>query len=115
MGNLINRVQKQRLVYWAPKQSNSHGEKQWEAPVELKCRWDGKNTQVIGADATMVLSRNALITEVLLDVGGIVVLGELDNISYWAEAPQNPGAYEILAVSSTPDIRNRRILFEAFC
>lgn len=115
MGNLINRVQKQRLVYFKPKQSNSHGEKQWEAPVEYKCRWDAKNTTVMAADATMVLSRNALITEVLLEVGGIVVLGELSGISYWAEATQNPGAYEILAVSSTPDLRNRKILYEAFC
>ena len=115
MGNLINKVQKQRLVYFAPKQSNSHGEKQWQAPVELSCRWDAKNTQVISSSDTMVLSRNALITEVLLEVGGIVVLGELANISYWAEAPQNPGAYEILAVASTPDLRNRRTLFEAYC
>jgi hypothetical protein len=115
MGNLINRVQKQKLVYFAPKQSNSHGEKQWHAPVEYTCRWDGKNTEIIASDATMVLSRNALITEVLLEVGGIVVLGELSGISYWAEATQNLGAYEILAVSSTPDIRNRKVLYEAFC
>jgi len=115
MGNLINKCQRQTLCYFAPKQSNSHGEKQWEAPVEYTCRWDAKNTEIIQADATMVLSRNALITEVLLEVGGIVVLGELSGISYWAEATQNLGAYEILAVSSTPDLRNRHTLFEAFC
>lgn len=113
--SLITRCQRQRLVYFAPKQSNSYGEKQWHAPVEYTCRWDAKNTEIIGADATMVLSRNALITQVLLEVGGIVVLGELVNISYWAEATQNLGAYEILAVSSTPNIRNTETLYEAFC
>ena len=115
MGNLIKKAQKQVITYWPPLQSNSHGEPVWGTAVQYTARIDAKIMQIIGASDTMVLSRHQLITQVLLATGGIVVFSPLASVTYTTAPKSNPGAYEILAVASTPDLRNRYTLFEAYC
>ena len=112
--SLITRSQRQRITYWEPLEANAYGEPRWGAPVEYTARVDAKIMQIIGASDTLVLSRYQLITQVLLEVGGVVVLGEIGSISYWADPKANLNAYEILAVASTPNLRNTETLFECW-
>ena len=114
MGNIIQRVMKQRCVYFAPLAPNTHGEPQWGPPEEIACRWDDKRVQVIDDSGTAVFSRVELITEVLLEPGGIVCKGTLNTLSYWSDAKANPYSYEVLKSSSTPDFKARRLLYEAW-
>jgi hypothetical protein len=80
----------------------------------MAARVDSKIMQVMGPHDTMVISRWQLITNSLLEIGGIVVLGELSSISYWSDPKENLNAYEVLAVSTTPNLRNTETLNEAF-
>lgn len=112
--SLITRSQRQKITFWPPLAANQHGEPQFGPPVEYTARVDAKIMQVIGSDTTMKLSRYQLITQVLLEVGGVVVLGEIGSISYWADPKANLNAYEILAVASTPNLRNTETLFECW-
>lgn len=117
MGNIIKKVQRETLTYWAPdpiNPTNEFGEPNWLAPREYTCRWDDKVQQIQLADRSYVLSRCELITEVQLAVGGFVMLGTLNQITDWTVPKNNPGAYELIKVSRTPDIKNRRQLFEAW-
>lgn len=114
MGNIIRKVQRDTLVYWAPKGTSSHGEPTWHAPEQMTARWDDKRVEIIDDTGTTVFSRVELITEVLLEPGGVVCKGTLDTVSYWNEPKANPYAYEVLKSSSTPDFKARRLLYEAW-
>ena len=112
--SLITRCQKQTLVYWPPNGTTQSGQPIWGSPVNVKCRWDNNSKQIVTPTQGVVLCRAQIITEYLLAVGGIVALGTLDTISYWADPKANPGAYEIISAMSTPNLRNTEVLYEVY-
>lgn len=111
--SIIKKAQKQKLVYWELIDSNENGELIWAPPVEYKCRWDTTIKQMQTGESTVVISEHRLITEVELKVGGMVYRGTLSEIANLSEPKNNSDVYEIQMVSRTPDIKNRKILYQA--
>lgn len=114
MSKLIQKCQKETLVYWPPCEANAYGENQWQAPVEMTCRWDDKMQEIQTPRGTRVVSRIELITQSLLHVDGYVYRGSLADLTRPDDPTCNPGAYQILKAAETPTLNYRRRLYEAW-
>jgi len=113
MSSLIRRCQRQTLVYWPRVGTQKTGEPIWGSPVEYTCRWDEMLKEVISNTNTRVMSRVQTITQVRLQVGGLMRLGTLADTAYWGNPKQNPDVYEVIDSSMTPNLRNTETLYEA--
>ena len=115
MPRLIKKCQRQKLVYWPYESDNAHGEPIWGAAQEMTCRWDDVVSEIIDPQGTVVYSKASIISEIYLNVGGLVRKGTLDETPNTGCDPKDNGqTYEIIKVSATPDIKNRRVLYEAW-
>lgn len=112
--SLIQRAQKETLVWWKLKSANRNGEPNYWPPVELSCRWDDKTTEILASDNTTVLSRVEIISQVRLNPGDYVCRGTINTITYWAEPKKNLDSYEVLRGSETPTLRYNDRLYEAW-
>lgn len=112
--SLITRCQRETLVYWAPNSTNMAGELEWHAPVEMTCRWDDKVQEIRTDDGTYVLAKSEVISEIKLEVGGIVFRGTLNDVVYPDTPRDNPNVFRILKVMETPNLRYTERLYEAW-
>lgn len=117
---IITKCQVSTAVYWAPLrvnnvlQTDDYGLPLFKSPVELTCRKDDEEKQVINATGTVVLSTSQYIVDQAVEVGGFIVEGELTKITKPTKPREVLGAKEILAIANTPTLRGNKILHEAF-
>jgi len=131
--SLITRVQKQFLVYWAYTGADLFGQPTYGTPIQMSCRWDDAIKQVFLDDGSPVFSKIEIISKNRLEPKGLVWKGKLANFSlsstnivgqaivgsssvgvvYDVRASVAEGVYEVIMVSSTPNIRNTEVLYEA--
>lgn len=113
MASLIKRAQKETLVYWARIDTKRTGEPIWGPPTQMTCRWEEMHKEIIAANGTRIMTSIQLITESRLEVGGLVKYGTLTEVAYWDDPKKNPGIYEVLDSSRTPNMRATENLYEA--
>ena len=111
---LIQRCQKESLVYWPLLRFARTGEPIWGPPEQMTCRWDHCSRQIILDNNTTVYSKSEIITEKLLAVGGLVRRGTLADTAYWENPKDNQDAYEILKICETPTLSYGDRLYEAY-
>lgn len=112
--SLITRCQKETLVYWAQIGTKVTGEPIWGPPEQLTCRWDHCAREIIQPNNTKIFSKIELITEKLLEIGGLVRRGTLVDTAYWEDPKANEDVYEILQVDETPTLNYSERLYEAY-
>lgn len=103
---------KQTCVYWALGSSESDGDDfndqgfpNLADPVEIACRWEETNEEFILTNGTKTLSRSKVYVECDVDVGGVLMLGELADVIDLIIAKENSGAYEIQRFDKTPNLK----------
>ena len=103
--SIITKVLKQTAIYWAPTGGfDKFGQALFSAPEEITCRWIDKTEEVITPDGTKVLSQSRAMVSKDVQVGGILMLGELDS-TVDAIPKNNPGAHEIVQFGKVPNFR----------
>ena len=109
---------KQTCVYWRKTGSGGSGQPIYAPPVEVACRWEDQNAQVLTPDNRIITSKAYLMTEYLLSVGSLVWLGTLAG---WRASPAYPnrptvlqGGYELYKTAHTPGIKGEPLLYEAW-
>lgn len=115
--SFIKRVTVQTCVYWGNPVDNGFGGKTFDAPVELKCRWESK--VMLSEDKTYTKSGELVIpkSEVLLnqevDENGYLYLGTLDELYDSADSSgetlvpaEIQGAYVIKRIEKIPLFRS---------
>ena len=111
--SIIDKVQRQDAVYWAPLAAGPSGQPTYAAPVGIRCRWETKQTEIIKADGSTGMANHALITSQLLALGGLVLLGTVPGLT----RPRDPvgmGALVVQQVAATPNIKQTKVLYEAW-
>lgn len=110
--SLITRMQKQTAVYWPLASADSGGDDHDDYgqpvvtdPFEISCRWEYRVEEFIIADGTRHLSRAVVYVDRDVDVGGILMLGDLDDITDDDTPKENDGAWEIMRFDKSPNIR----------
>ena len=114
-------MRKQTCVYWALASEESggddysnYGQPQLTTPVEISCRWADKNEEFIGPNGTKLISQAKVYVEQDVDIGGVLMLGDEDDITDDDNVKENEGAYEIKAFYKTPNLKATEWLRTAF-
>ncbi len=112
--SIITRMLKQKAVYWALAGVESGGEDydefgqpQYTVPVEVACRWETKTVEFLGPQGTQEISNAVVYVDQDVDVGGVLMLGELTDIDSSLTVPkQNEETWEIRRFEKLPNFRN---------
>lgn len=111
------RLATQTVVYWGNPTSNGFGQKTFDAPVEIKCRWEeseGLKQSKQGEEKVPTNMANMKIIHTSkLDLYGFIFLGSLSDI---VGDNTNPtaidGAYKIMEVQMIPLISGQGFEYE---
>jgi len=119
---IITRMRKQVAVYWPPKSSESagddfdnYGQPQVSlSPVQIMCRWEDVTEEFIDMTGTRQLSRAKVYVDRDVEVGGILMLGELAEITDATNIKKNDGAWEIRRFEKLPNLKATEFLRTVF-
>ena len=110
--SIITKMLKQVAVYW-PLQStpyDQYGQPQWNLPVEISCRWEDTVEEFIAKDGTLQKSRSKVFVDRDVQLGGMLMLGELGSGVNEDDPKQNVGAYEIKSFAKVPNLKIKEFL-----
>lgn len=112
---------KQVAVYWPLASEDSggddhdnHGMPVVTTPSEIECRWEGRVEEFIAPNGTRHLSQAVVYVGEDVDVGGILMLGKLTDITDEENIKENEGAWEIKRFDKLPNLRNTEFLRTAY-
>lgn len=108
LSGIIKRFAKQPFMYWEKTGENQFSKPLYATGVELKCRWEDRQREVITKDGRVVLAKGYLLLDTVLTPGSLVWKGSLAEwqaASFFPKIPtQLQGAYELVVVNSTPGL-----------
>lgn len=93
----------QVATYWEPSSdTDRYGKPTQAAPVQIPCRWEDKLSQVMSKKGEEITSKSRVFLAAPVNIDGYLFLG----VSTETDPSSLDKAYEIQAVSVTPDLRN---------
>lgn len=108
--SLISRVRKQKAVYWAPGKNSNFGQPVVNDPVQIDCRWVDVQEEFVDAQGRTVLSKASVMVDRDVQVGGMLWLGELKNLTSQTVPTKNTNCFEIRAFANVPNFRATEFL-----
>ena len=107
-------MRQQDAVFWAVKtDTDKFGQPQYEAPVEIKCRWEDKAAKFENTEGEELVSQAIVYVDRDTKPGGYLWLGLLADLDGETD-PHKVGATKIRRFDKLPDIRNKNTLLTAF-
>lgn len=95
-GTILDTMLVETCVYWAPTAgSNNSGQKRFESPVELLCRWVEKRQVFIDRLGNTQESKAKVRVRVDVVELGVLWYGTLATLTSTSDPFLNPNAYEI--------------------
>jgi hypothetical protein len=111
--SFVNKVQKQKLIYWETNGFDGYGQNTYAYPEELNCRWDEVYETVKDPQGREFVSKAVIISPKLL-VQGSYVKKSLLLTSTPPSPNDDTDVYMIRNTSHTPDIRGNNLLYMAY-
>ncbi len=115
--SIITRMLKQTAVWWplASMESSgsdydNYGQPIVTDPVEIDVRWEDVSEEFLDKDGVVQLSRARVYVDRDVEVGGVLMLGELTDITDATTPKENENAWEIRRVEKLPNLRNTEYL-----
>lgn len=103
----IARALNQTLTYWEPTGiTDLYGKPTWKSPVQLPCRWEDKQQEVMSKTGEEIVSKSRVFLLSTININGYLLLGSVST----ADPTQVEGAWEVQQVGTTPDLRNLKSL-----
>lgn len=112
--SLIRRMRRQTAVYWARNGTDDFGQPKFLDPVQIACRWEYIQSEIIGRDGRTMISKSRVYVDQVVALGGVLWLGRLTDINVSKKPFDNADAWEIQAFDQLPNIRNTETLYTAF-
>lgn len=75
----VSRFTVQTCLYWGNPVSDRKGGWTFDDPVEIDCRWDGKQELKVGLDGNIFSSQAVVLVNIDLSRRGYLYLGTLDD------------------------------------
>lgn len=94
--SFIRSICVQDAVYWGNPVQDGFGNKTYDDPEEIKVRWDEKPQLIAGKDGREITTDVEILTPEDLDVGGMLYLGNLDDIGSDDNPHTIENTYEIM-------------------
>jgi len=118
---IITKMRKQTAVYWALKSIESgevaydnYGAPRLTDPVEISCRWEDITQEYIDPMGTRQVSHSRVYVDRDVNIGGVLMLGELTDVTDLTTPKENLGAWEIRQFEKLPNIRNTEVLLTVY-
>lgn len=114
--DFITRHFHQDLVYWGTPENDGYGGFVFDDPVEIKGRCEYKVERVLLGNGEETVSQAIVYTDEILDEGGYLYLGTLDDSSLEsAPVPEDTAnTMRILVRSQSPTLDGRGILYKYY-
>lgn len=100
----VNRMLKQKAVYWAFSSFGNDGDITYADPVEIACRWENKAEEYLDPGGTKSVSRSVVYVAEDVAPKGVLFLGELSEVASGGPF-ENEGAMEIKQFDKIPDLK----------
>jgi len=112
MCSLIARMRKQKAVYWSLTSTgfDDYGQPIPSTPIEIKCRWEDVSEEFLDGNGTVQLSRARVYVDRDVEIGGVLMLGELDSGVDESNPKENDNAWEIRRVEKLPTLKATQFL-----
>jgi len=109
---LLVKMLKQKAVYWqlSALEFDDYGQPIPSTPVEIKCRWEDVGEEFLDGTGTIQLSRAKVYVDRDVEVGGILMLGELDSGVDESNPKENENAWEIRRFEKLPTLKATQFL-----
>jgi len=109
---IIAKMLKQTAVYWelSSLEFDNYGQPIPTTPIEIKVRWEDVGEQFLDEKGTMQLSRAKVFVDRDVEVGGVLMLGELDSGVDENNPKENDNAWEIRRFEKLPTLRATQFL-----
>jgi len=105
---------KQKAVYWEPIGFGPSGEPTFDAPVQIKCRWEDTSEVFIDGQGVNQVSNSIVYVDRDVKVQGQLWFGKLNELSSQNTPALNPGAYAIRKFDRIPDLKVKKFLRLAY-
>lgn len=104
----VESVTVQTAVYWGNPQPDGYGGTNYDDPVEISCRWDGKVELITNNQGEEIVSKAQILVTQDLDEGGMLYLGSLGDLdSAQEDSPETVnGSYKIQRMDKNPLFRS---------
>lgn len=101
----MRRLMVQKAVYWKRLKEDGFGTVIYDAPIEIKVRWDQGNQLITGPDGEQVVSSSQVLTAVDMQVGDFLALTELSGLdeTHVKTPSLFDGAYRVLQFTKAPE------------
>ena len=117
MGIITKMLNYQTAVYWALASDESagsdydnFGKPNFTDPIEIKVRWEDNMVEFIAADGTQQMSTAVVYVDRDVDLGGVLMLGDLDDVTDEDNPKENENAWEIRRFDKMPKLKQTEIL-----
>jgi len=116
-GNIpfVRRAMRQDAVYWPPESTyDKYGNPDPNEPVQIACRWEENNVEFVAPNGTTQMSKAQVYVDREVLMGGILMLGTMDDVEDYTHPIENDKAEEILQFKQMPNLRKTGFLRLAF-
>jgi len=106
--SFLTRILKQTCVYWGLDTEDPYDDEGFPnliAGAELSCRWVDKSEEFINTQGARQLSKSRVLVASDVVPGGVLMLGDLDDVTDLVNIKENSGAWEIARFDKIPNFR----------
>lgn len=113
--NTAVKVMKATAVYWPPETNyDQYGKPVPNEPVEISCYWDNRQEEFLDESGDKQKSKAVVIVDRDLLITGILMLGELTDVTDFTDPKNNTNAWEIRGWGKTPNFKGNKYLRQAY-
>jgi len=116
---IINKMRRQTAVYWHPNGTDNFGRVAYDAPVELRVRWETGFQEESKTEPSRTTDARASVVYVPaieggdVAIGGWLWLGALEDAVDASNPENNPGAGQITKFDKIPTLKATEFLRKA--
>ncbi len=112
---LIKRMRKQNAVLWTRSTtSDKYGRFTYDAPIEIKCRWEDIVEEFRDSKGQSVFSKSLVYVDRIVKVGDMVRRGAIGDSEPADPTTLPETAFEIQRFDQLPNLKNKETLLTAF-
>lgn len=117
---IIRKMRRRKAVYWAPAGNDRMGKATFAEPIEIKCRWEDKVSEIVNSEGRTIVTTSIVYPDQVLELTGYLWLipkGEdMDSVEglNLTNPKANEGAKEVKAMGQLPDLRDTDVLLTAW-
>jgi len=109
---ILKKMLKQKAVYWelSTLEFDDYGQPILSSPVEIDCRWEDIGEEFLDKKGTLQLSRARVYVDRDVEIGGVLMLGELGSGVDEDNPKENDNAWEIRRFEKLPTLKATKFL-----